>query len=488
MAAKNDLHALIHSLSKNERKNFRQFCNFQSGEKSYLKVFEALSSIETFDKLKLEEKLDGKVNLKALPEIQNYLYNLILNSLRQSNEKKSVDLRLIRYLTNVIILEKRGMHTHSLKVIRQGLKFAQRVHNYTFILEFLKRKSFILLAQGKKNLVQEIESLYNLCQTVIHEIEAEFDFRYLKHRTLVTYRKSKRNAVVREPEILEQIKCNERVGRGGRYMSFYSKYLDHDSQALIALIEGKLELANLHYKKILEVWDNHPDMKEFYQKEYIIRVSNYLSNCLEIKEFEDFEQQIQKIEQLKTRDIIQEAEVFQNVYYLRMLFFLNTGAFSKALSIVPEIQKGLENYGNNVTLSRRATFLHNIMVLFFMEKNFDKCLDWISMIFDNRTGIRTDIYEFARVLELIVHYELGHHEYVDNQINNLRRFVKQAERVNAVEKTTILYLQKRLSLTDKNELQTQQSVFLEKFQSMRVEIPKPLGIDELCSWVESHSL
>ena len=85
---KNDfVHQLVHSLTKSEKRYFKLFSQVQSGTKNYLKLFDALESLVTYDSKQLRKKLKGSpMNLSYE---KKYLGKMLLKSLRNFEGENS---------------------------------------------------------------------------------------------------------------------------------------------------------------------------------------------------------------------------------------------------------------------------------------------------------------------------------------------------------------------------------------------------------------
>ena len=85
MAYSTDLFHLIQAMTKSEKRYFKLFSSFQSGNKVYIRLFNAIVKQENYD----EEKLKKQLKISAFPTVKTYLYNLIMRSLRSQQQNPS---------------------------------------------------------------------------------------------------------------------------------------------------------------------------------------------------------------------------------------------------------------------------------------------------------------------------------------------------------------------------------------------------------------
>ena len=82
MKPSSDIHALINSLSPNEKGYFKKYCqrNGPNAAKKYLLLFDAIAGQKMYDEGKLKKKLGDATLVRNLPSEKNYLLHLILES------------------------------------------------------------------------------------------------------------------------------------------------------------------------------------------------------------------------------------------------------------------------------------------------------------------------------------------------------------------------------------------------------------------------
>lgn len=88
---KNDLHDLVHSLSKSEKRYFKLQSQAHGGDGNYLRMFEILEKKTLFDERTLQNAFPEQVSAKQLHVTKNYLREKILESLRSFHSQMSRD-------------------------------------------------------------------------------------------------------------------------------------------------------------------------------------------------------------------------------------------------------------------------------------------------------------------------------------------------------------------------------------------------------------
>ena len=104
MIKKGNLYFLIKSLSKAEKRNFNTYCVNKNISKNYVLLFEAYDRMDSLDEVAIKKQFSGKAFVKQLHVTKNYLYRLLLKSLRIYHSELSKAAQLKDLLRNIEIL------------------------------------------------------------------------------------------------------------------------------------------------------------------------------------------------------------------------------------------------------------------------------------------------------------------------------------------------------------------------------------------------
>ena len=121
-----NLHRLIKSMSKPEKRYFKVFCSRHiiGDENNYEVLFDAIDKQETYDEEKLLRKFKGKGFTERFSIAKNRLYVAILKSLDAFHSSSSVEAQLQRQLHAVEILYNKSLYDQSLKLLNSARKVA----------------------------------------------------------------------------------------------------------------------------------------------------------------------------------------------------------------------------------------------------------------------------------------------------------------------------------------------------------------------------
>lgn len=499
MHASDDLYLLIKSLTKAEKRHFKLQTALQKGQKSYLILFEAIDSLigsasenghdSFYDEMYLKKKLGGEISTNQLHVTKNYLFGLILKSLRSLQEKINTDEQITLLITEAKILERRGMYAQTLKKLASAKNLALKFEKHLALVEILQFETFLCTKQKIVDVESEIDHLHN---GILHHSEllnAEIQFNFLKSKITALYRKSVRARDDESRQKIEQLKESHLFKMDISTLSFLSKVAFHYSKALLSLMGGDLQSTLTHYKEMYNVWVGYPHFKNEYPSAYIIYTSNYLIGCHMVQDYSLFPKLLKELKNVPTMTFDDEAEAFQNIYFLEQLYFMNHAMFSIKGDVYKEgeilaqsIEAGLEKYAARIVKSRQLAFCHNISIMFFALGKYDHSLYWLNKIQNTvKTDQRKDIQIVTKLLQLVIFLEMGQHIYLENAFKAFGYHIKKDNKTADFEGKVTHYL-RQLAAHKKDK----KTIFLNFKQELAMfESAKNPGFEELSIWVES---
>lgn len=90
MKKQDQLFRLINTLTKSEKRYFKLYTQMQSGSENYIMLFDAIDKMKVYDESKIRKKFKGKTFLNQLAVMKNYLFNVIIKSLKNFESGKAI--------------------------------------------------------------------------------------------------------------------------------------------------------------------------------------------------------------------------------------------------------------------------------------------------------------------------------------------------------------------------------------------------------------
>ena len=119
------------------------------------------------------------------------------------------------------------------------------------------------------------------------------------------------------------------------------------------------------------------------------------------------------------------------------------GTFSEGLKLVPGLARVIEEDTYNWDDHRILVFYYRIACLYFGSGDNESAIDYLNLIINQKNpDYREDIQCFARILNLIAHFELGNAQLVEYQVKSVYRFLAKMKDLHAVQQEIFRFLRR----------------------------------------------
>jgi tetratricopeptide (TPR) repeat protein len=124
------------------------------------------------------------------------------------------------------------------------------------------------------------------------------------------------------------------------------------------------------------------------------------------------------------------------------LYFLE-GEFKAGQVIVPEILAHIEQYKNKIDAHHVMLLYYKLGCLYFGCEDYESAIIYLNKIVQNKgLKMREDLLCFARVLNLVAHYEAGYDYHIDTHIRDTYKFLLKMDDLHEVQKSMITFIRK----------------------------------------------
>ena len=414
-----NLHTLIHSLSPTEKRFFKRFVRGRKEEENdYLFLFDVLNGMREFDKKLFLESISERKFQKQVEVKKHYLFQLILDSLRQYRDTK---LWLHNSVVEIDILTDKGLYANANKRIQNLINQARINEDFLFEIQLLQKK--VLLARYQPQI--DINS-------VLHEQQ----LCYAKSQNLLEYKQLlnelsailSQNSFVRNSKQLrrfDRFKKNSLINNPAEAKSLNAQLCYHHFNFLYHASLGENESCYKSAVKMHRLISTHPEATRSFAQIYLRAISARLSSLIlgryKKNEFQSL------VSELKANTIrINEPEirkVAQGILYeYQLIALLRENNYEKALKLVYEAIDFVKN--NEILADGNALkyLSFDIAKTFFITGNYSDANKWLlKMNFIESKSNGTDIYAFSRILSLFCDIFLNNTENVEYNANYLRK-------------------------------------------------------------------
>ncbi len=485
------LFELIKTLSKSEKKHFTVYSkrNWPGKRILILDLFKEIDLQQEYD----EERILSKIpDLKAsqLSNLKSRLYHQILECLSLL-ASDNVEMKIRSSIESGFVLYQKGLYLQSLEQLGKGKKLATNFDKLQLLQEITEFEKKIESRHITVSHGQRAEELIALGKNVHHQLAAENAWADMALRMYDFYLKVGHS---KNKEEYEQVKVffEKHVPIDYSNPSFFTSVYKNQSYLLYHYIRQDFSTCYKYGRTWVELFWEEPQFQNSEPELYLKGCHNLLSvlyYCNDLTRFTTFyelmESYIDRNKKSWNLSMQLNAFIYHSIAQLNHYFL--QGKFTQGTSIVDQMLSEIEKFGHKINLNRKMVYWYKFGCMYFGAGEHRKCIKFLNKIINTKTSeFKEDLQCFARVLNLISHYELYGNDGLEYQISSTYRFLLKMQDLNEVQKAILRFL-RNTSFTSRNNLvehfsklkDTLEGLSENKFES------RPFLYLDLISWLES---
>ena len=486
------LFVLIKSLTKSEKRQFNLYVGRLGGnvDAKFFSLFKFLEKLKKYD-----EKViigSGIVSKQQLSNLKAHLYKQILISLRLNPAHKNIRIQIREQLDFATVLYQKGLYKQSLKLLDKAKNLALENEEKNIAYEIVELEKVIETQYITRSISTRADQLSIQAKELSQQ---NVIASKLSNLSLQLYSHLLQNGYVKNNDELEFItnyfnsklpKYDYKTLGFREKLWLYKAHLWHSflcqdflqsykyASKWVDLFKDNNKLVNIHPVFYLK------------GKNYLLESSFFIKNRTAFKsELQLFEKEVEqnKIPINTNTEIL----IFQYLYANKLHFHFLNATFYEGEYLIEIINQKIETYRNRLDNHYIVMFYYKIACLYFgMGKN-ELCISYLEKIIKSKNlGSAEDLQCFARVLNLIAHYECGLDYDFEKQFIETYKFLLKMENLQEVQKEFITSI-KALSDVYPHEIKKEFKKIhsrLKKFENHPYEKRAFLYLDIL-SWLES---
>lgn len=484
MKPSNLLFDIIKSLSSEETKFFRNISSLQQGDKNYIKLFEYIASQADYDEEEVKKHFKNETFIKHLPSEKNQLLHHILKSLRHFRMDYNKTAEINEQIKNIQILFNKSLYKQARKILNQVKEQAYEFELFYYILEIIDLEKVVIDMEAHFGQITNItiEKLIDEEVDIYQKIEQLTHFEKLLSRL---NRLSTKLLFVRTEEDVHEIQkilSDKILNDSENINSKKSFIISLHVKGLAARLLNKPDEMFDAFQNLVYSLENTPSLIAELPKSYV-SAHGFIIRYFAIKRlYTDGFKTIDKLKSLwlapefKSTDL--QISIFSNSYINEMLLYAYIGQHDKAKNVIPAVIKGLEKYETKINEEELLRIYQVITMVYFGVGEYSKALHWVNKIINsNYTELRQDIIRISKLINLIIHFELGNDDLLPYLFKSTTRFVSSLDDKYKFE---VLFLEhfKKIALSKREGKQQQsfikfkeemQEVFKDKYEKNALE-------------------
>jgi hypothetical protein len=464
------LFVLIKSLTKSEKRQFNLYVGRLGGniDAKFFSLFKFLEKLKVHNEKEIIKS--GIVSKQQLSNLKAHLYKQILISLRLNPAHKNIRIQIREQLDFATVLYQKGLYKQSLKLLDKAKTFA--------------------LENEEKNIAYEIVELEKV-------IETQYITRSLSNRAdqLQLYSHLLQNGYVKNNEELEFINSyfySKLPKYDFNTFGFREKLWLYKSHLWFSLLTQDFLQSYKYAKKWVSLFQENKKLIALHPVFYLKGKNYLLEASFFVKKISTFKEELQSFEEDVAHDYIPlntntEVLIFQYLYANKLHLHFLEATFAEGEYLVAIINKKIEQYQSRLDSHHIVMLYYKIACLYFgMGKN-ELCINYLEKIIDSKNlNAGEDLQCFARILNLIAHYECGLDYDLERQFLDTYKFLIKMENLQEVQREFIISI-KALSDVFPHEIKNEFKKIharLKKYENHTYEKRAFLYLDIL-SWLES---
>ncbi len=461
------LHPLVHSLTKSEKRYCRLLTGRQCSDKGYLRLLDCLLNHETTGD-PLDADLTKLFPGTTLEPARKYLYKVVMQSLRQFEQDKRIDVRISQLLHDSQILYERGLVEFSQEQLEKAKLLAQQ-HERGLYMVLAARQQAEQWIRWQFDGVDEsmltrqhdlIRQEVNRTQTALQHA-ALYETLLLRYRTRGTVNSPAdtlrlNDLLLEEHQLLNSQK--QKPSRSGgptarpgvaRSFAMQQQHLHFQSAYFRMIGDGAGSLRV--YRELDNLFQNNPTLWTEQPLYYVQLLEGILLDLRMLGQYEEMNYYIDRLRAIDTPvQGLRQTVPYLTVYY-QLLLTVDQGCYADATNLLlatpfsadgSEFERGL----TRLALPTRTEF---DLLLVRVDVGLGKLsagLQRLNRVLSLPTRSLPGVLRMqCRLMNLLLHARLGNADYLSYALRSAERKLKASERQSASERFTLDLLRQWLN-------------------------------------------
>ncbi|MDX2002136.1 MAG: hypothetical protein SFW35_06880 [Chitinophagales bacterium] len=456
MSNKSQLYELIKSLNRSEKGYFKKVYsqNVLGKKNQYIELFDAIDAQEVYDGDALMKQFNDKKIFEQLSVAKNYLYKIILKSLRSYYSQSSIDIELNEVLVNIEILYNKRLIEACKKEIQKAEELIEKYEIPQKFSEIARWQKLLMNQRSNStDLGPSRRELYEKEKMYTEMLDNLTEYSYLSFQLYSTYTKM---GMARHTDMLQlsdQIVSHPLLQDDSLAKSTRAKSFFYNIRAKYSEIRNDFESTHKYNKLFVELLENKPGYTKYNLLGYVPGLYNLILSSVRLRQRDDVLYALEKLKAVpKNFEVPKEYELTIKLMALNgeLFFHLNFGQFEEAVQAAKEAIGVLNEDTGKQVPQLYIEIYYFIAYAYFGNGMNDKALVWLNRIINNGSYFpREDMLCYARILNLLCHYELGNERFVEYNLKSTYRFLSKMKKVYKFETVILSFIKLQLKTSSR---------------------------------------
>ncbi|MCB0666873.1 MAG: hypothetical protein KDC80_13655 [Saprospiraceae bacterium] len=439
---------LVNSLTKAEKRSFRLFVtrNQTSDDILFLHLFDEISRSGRFDEAQVLDRIPS-IKKRQLSNLKAHLYKQLLICLRLLSRQSTREIDIRERIDYARVLYDKGLYRQSLEILSRTKPIALKYNHHVLALNILEFEKFIESQYITRSIENRAEELKKEAVELTRKIERTQAFSNLALQLYGLYLKVGHVRNKQDFQNLHDFFESNLPAHDPDQLDFYEKLYLFQSYGWFYYINQDFVNFYRYTRKWYDLFEEYPEMIEEETSLYLKSIHNLLTSLYISLSDERFMSIWQILNEIPARGLIRtlnQEGLYKLYYYIHLVnrHFLQ-GTFSEGVREMAQLAKLIRNNPYDWDKHRILVFYYKIACMYFGSGDWSTSITYLNKIINAKTpDFRGDILSFARILNLIAHYELGNQALLEYQVKSVYRYLGKMSELQAVQNEIFRFLRK----------------------------------------------
>jgi hypothetical protein len=487
MKATDDVFVLIKSLTKSERRYFKLYAARQGSEdgSDYIQLFDLIDAMERNDEDAIRREL-GQEKGRYLPQMKYYLYRTILRALNQFHASSSNEAQINELLQADDVLYAKRLFGQCRKLLVKARKLAARNDSPIHLIRILLHEyRLAVLDPDCDHAREEVDAIFTELATAGQRTLLRF--RYWRVQSLMFIATTAADAGPGGTSWVDDL-LNDPV------MLLGEPEGDPFATLLYLFIHHHHAIARHNYadsyhwsRRIVELIESEPSFHERIAERYIPAQHNLCMAVVQTGRMEEFDREYRKLMALAAQARSANPSFDDlTIHMLEPRAELARGEFVKAASLLEPLEAQFRASCDSLRIGFSTYFNYLFAYSYFGAGRHRMALGWIGNILNDRNvSTHEDLHCHARILNLLVHYELGNFENLEFYAASTVRFLTRRKKLSAMESLVIDMIRKLLAAPEGPAARGILAQTLKKIRETGSPALEAVSLLDTAAWIEA---
>lgn len=444
---------LIESLSKSEKKAIQLNSQLVKGDKKYIDLYDFIEKHKISNSEDLQKIFCKKYPKNTFHAVVNYLYDYILDLLVKIKTKDNDEYGLYIDLLKAKILDERKLDLEYYTKLNHLEAKSRTLNNFGLLLqvqqmklEFIRQNQLIQLDDN--DFFSKIYETNDTLKILRQVNEQSTLYELLIHRIINAKESNNSTKDLLNDLVISEISLNSNLKNNifeidKVHLLFQAQYLIFVNDYNSAL-NTFIELENL-FNANKSLWINRPHI-------YFRIIEGILESLNGIKQFEQMDYFLQKIESIETSSHTLEAEKKAIIFIYKTRILIAKKNIKATIALYEEYHEVLISKVHLLTPYRYLYLSLYLAIIFFMNREPEKARRQITKIINSKSYDNFTMFRVIQLLNLTIHYELKNSHLITSRIRSIKRVNKLNNKNSELEHLLFFFLELSLeTLSEKRK-------------------------------------